>query len=143
MSDTNVRVLDQTVHLTNQWLKDLEQDLGDRQRSYQALRAVLHAIRDRLTADEAAHLSAQLPLLVRGVFYEGWHPAGVPVKLRQVEDFLDRIREEFPDGDADGAARAVFRVLNERISAGEIQDVRQMLPEGVRRLWPEPVGGAR
>jgi hypothetical protein len=28
------------------------------------------------------HLGAQLPLLVRGIYYEGWHMAGKPTRER-------------------------------------------------------------
>jgi uncharacterized protein (DUF2267 family) len=75
MSATGLDVFDQTLQKTNIWLKEIMDDLGpDRQRAYHALRAVLHTLRDRLTVEEAAHLSAQLPLLVRGIYFEGWHP---------------------------------------------------------------------
>lgn len=31
----------------------------------------LHALQDRLTVQEGADLAAQLPLLVKGIFYDG------------------------------------------------------------------------
>ena len=48
---------------------------GDRRSAYRALRSVLHVLRDRLTPEQAVHLGAQLPLLVRGIFYDGWRIA--------------------------------------------------------------------
>ena len=76
MSSTGLEVFDETVHKTNIWLKEIAQVLGpDRHRAYNALRAVLHCLRDRLTVDEAAQLGDQLPMLVRGIYYEAWHPA--------------------------------------------------------------------
>jgi uncharacterized protein (DUF2267 family) len=61
----------------------------DRRRAYRALAAVLHALRDRLTVDEVAQLGAQLPILVRGLYYDQWHhPAGKPDRLRHKEEFL-------------------------------------------------------
>jgi uncharacterized protein (DUF2267 family) len=112
----------------------------DKHRAYVALRAVLHALRDRLSVDQAAALGAQLPLLVRGLYYEGWHPAGKPSKERRKEEFLAHVRQELrnhPDIDPEGAARAVFRVLAKHVSVGEVQHVKITLPEEIRTLWSE------
>lgn len=85
MSATGLEVFDRTLQATNIWLDEVmqEADWADRHKAYSALRVVLHALRDRLPVDEASHLSAQLPMLLRGVFFEGWHPAGTPVRLRR------------------------------------------------------------
>jgi uncharacterized protein (DUF2267 family) len=95
-------VFDQTLQKTNIWLKEIMDDLGpDRQRAYHAPRAVLHTLRDRLTVEEAAHLSAQLPLLVRGIYFEGWHPAHKPTTERSQEDFLEQVRTRLQGRRAD------------------------------------------
>jgi uncharacterized protein (DUF2267 family) len=140
MSATGLSVFDSTIEKTNIWLNDILDRLGwqDRQRAYHALRAVLHALRDRLTVTEAADLAAQLPLLIRGIYFEGWHPSGKPIKERKKEDFLAHIRAEFrndPDIDLEDVTRAVFRVLAKHVSVGEIDDVKQMLPAEIRELW--------
>jgi uncharacterized protein (DUF2267 family) len=141
MSVTGLDVFDRTVHKTNAWLAEIMRVLGSRDRhaAYTALRATLHALRDRLTVEEAAELAAQLPMLVRGFYYEGWDPTGKPMKIRHEEEFLARIEDEMrrDDGvDVEQAARAVFAVLAARITEGEIADVRHVLPAEVRRLWP-------
>jgi uncharacterized protein (DUF2267 family) len=98
MSDINVTALDHTVQQTNVWLKKLveEQHFNSRQEAYAALRAVLHALRDRLKPEQAVHLGAQLPTMIRGIFYEGWHIAGTPTKERSADDFGAHIGEELP-----------------------------------------------
>jgi uncharacterized protein (DUF2267 family) len=134
-----------TLQTTNAWLTELMEELSwqDRHRAYQALRAVLHALRDRLTVEETADLGAQLPMLIRGLFYEGWNPRGKPVKERKKEDFLAHIAAAFRDDPKifpEGVAWAVFKVLQGRVSAGEIKDVKQILPAEIRALWPESEG---
>ena len=99
MSATGLEVFDDTIQKTNIWLKDIMESLGrdNRRLAYRALRAVLHALRDRMTVEEAAHLSAELPMLVRGIFYEQYRPADMPVKIRDQQEFLDTINQEIAD----------------------------------------------
>jgi uncharacterized protein (DUF2267 family) len=138
---SGVDVFDRTLHKTNIWLKHLMQVLAsdDRHEAYLALRAALHALRDRLTVEEVAQLGAQLPMLIRGFYYEGWDPTGKPLKIRDREQFLARITQELRDRDhlpPDRVARAVFTVLAARIADGEIEDVKHILPADIRDLWP-------
>ena len=82
---SEVELIDRSVEKTNVWLKELAAELGtdDRKFAYRVLRAYLHAVRDRLMVDEAAQLAAQLPELVRGIYYEGWVPSRTPMSLPQ------------------------------------------------------------
>lgn len=141
MAATGLDVFDKTLQTTNLWLEEAMIDLGpDRKVAYRALRAVLHALRDRLSVEEAAHLGAQLPLLVRGIFFDQWRPAGKPEKVRGLDEFLARISAELHDirpVNAETAARAVFRTIALHVSEGEVAQVRAQLPEPIRRLWPE------
>jgi uncharacterized protein (DUF2267 family) len=130
-----------TLQKTHEWLRELMLDLDwqDEHKAYLALRAVLHALRDRLTVEEATQLGAQLPMLVRGFYYEGWNPTGKPVKERHQEQFLAHIKEHFRDDErivGEKLARAVFRLLSNHISGGEIKDVQHTLPTELRALWP-------
>ena len=141
MSTTGLEVFDTTVQKTNSWFTDLSQILRwpDKHKVYSALRITLHALRDRLTVEEVAHLGAQLPMLVRGFYYKGWGPTGKPEKVRHKEQFLTRIEQEFKNDDSvdpEVVARAVFFVLSHRVTQGEIEDVKHILPEELRSLWP-------
>lgn len=140
MSLSGLPAFDSTLHTTNVWLHDLMDQMmwQDKHRAYVALRAVLHALRDRLSVDQAAALGAQLPMLVRGFYYEGWHPAGKPLKERQKEAFLAHVGQEMhnhPEIDTEGATRAVFRVLAKHVTPGELRHVKITLPAELRSLW--------
>lgn len=127
-----------TLQKSAAWLHEIEEETGwDEQRSYRALRATLHALRDRLTVDQAAHLGAQLPMMVRGFYYEGWHPAGVPHKeMSSDEEFLACLRRESNDREIDPrrAAAAVFNVMNRHVTGGEMRKLEDQLPKGIARL---------
>lgn len=140
MSPTGIRSMDREINVAMEWIVDFDEELAwdDRQDTYQAVRATLHALRDRLTIEEAANLSAQLPTFLRGVYYEGYRPDDMPIRYRKPEEFYDRIRAEFqrqPVVDAARITHAVFSVLSRRISGGEIEDVKGMFPKKFQHLW--------
>jgi uncharacterized protein (DUF2267 family) len=130
-----------SLEAAQRWINEVMEHLrvDDPQVAYRVLRGTLHALRDRLQPEEAVDLGAQLPTLIRGIYYEGWRPAGTPQRLRTMEEFLDRVGSELVpqrDPDAEEAARAVFKVLAWHVTEGEIEDVLGMLPEPLRDLWP-------
>lgn len=140
MSFTGLEAFDTTMHKTSVWLDEMmhETHCGDKRRAYQELRAVLHALRDRLTMEEAVNLGAQLPMLVRGFYYEGWHPSGKPLKYRTKEEFLEHVGRELPrvaPEDLEKISESVFKVLSHHIDQGEVTQARNQLPSGVRELW--------
>ena len=146
MSATGLPIFDETIQKTNTWLNEIAQVLDcDRHHAYQALRAVLHCLRDRLTVNEAAQLGDQLPMLVRGIYYEAWHPAGKPEKIRLRAEFLARIAAHLRKAPIEplDAATAVFQVLERHVSPGEINDVIETLPEEIRMLWPREHAAAQ
>ncbi|MBI3245457.1 MAG: DUF2267 domain-containing protein [Deltaproteobacteria bacterium] len=141
MSNTGLEAFDSTLQKTHIWLDDIMREMGwadEKQRAYLALRSVLHALRDRLTVAEAVDLGAQLPMLVRGFYYEGWKPASTPRKEHHKEEFLAHVKHSFKSDDymdAEQIVRAVFRVLARHVSEGEIKDVQVTLPAELRALW--------
>ncbi len=129
MSATGPRPFDSTLQLTNTWLNELAEEMkwADRALCYHALRAVLHALRDRLTVGEVAALGAQLPMLVRGFYYEGWQPRDQPRKARKPEEFLAEVGSVC-QGEPERVTRAVLRLLLRHVSAGEIHGIKHVLP---------------
>ena len=92
--------IEHTIQLTNEWVHQIDELMpwDDSNKSFRLLRAVLHTVRDMLGVEEAAQLSAQLPLFIRGVYFEGWNPSVTPSPLREKPDFVARIVESFaPD----------------------------------------------
>ena len=146
MPQTGLESFDRTLQETHIWLKELMEESGteDRRRAYRTLKGVLHTLRDRLSVDEAVQFGAQLPMLVRGFYFEGWRPADAPVRARTKAQFVDYAREyladvlrDEPDFDVEHALRAVFGVISRHVTRGEVEDVLEQLPDDVRAMWPD------
>ena len=139
MSAHGLDVFDRTLETTHIWLNEICTDLGpDKQVAWKVLSTVLQKLRDRLTINLAAHLGAQLPLLVRGIYYDQFEPGKMPSELRSREEFVAEVAEWLSDTrpvDPDEAIRSVFRVLSRHISEGQISKVRDALPKSLRVMW--------
>src|SRR5262249_13292864 len=142
MAATGLEVFDKTLHTTNLWLDEICAEIGpDKHLAWHVLGAVLRSIRDELLIGQSAHLAAQLPLLVRGAYFDQYRPAAQPLAERSQEDFIARIRQELAGCRPvrpDLAATAVMRTLNRHITEGQVKKARDALPKGIRALWPEP-----
>jgi uncharacterized protein (DUF2267 family) len=142
MATQTLSVVESASEDLYRWIHEILVELAfdDRHYGLQALRGVLHALRDRLLIDQMANLSAQLPLLVRGIFFENWDPSRAPLRDRTVEEFADRVRESFTGyaspREPQEVVRAVFTVLARHISPGEAEKVRGALPKPIADLWP-------
>jgi uncharacterized protein (DUF2267 family) len=138
--DDTRKDLEQAVHAAEDWVDDLRRRLGwqDLEKVYVALLAALHALRDSLPRDEAVYLGAQLPPLLRGLFYEGWHPTSrAAVKSRSA--FFDRIHDGVhrePGIDPEQVAVAVFALLAARLTPEELEDAKALTPRPLHNLWP-------
>lgn len=151
MTIDNWRTLDHTLHTTVEWLDFVAAEMGgelggDRQSAWHALRGVLHALRDRIPPAEATDLGAQLPLLIRGLYYDGFRAGRAPSHYRTRAEFLGEVRRQWRTGpaqelpiDPERACRAVFECLDRFVTQGEVRQVVSALPEEVRALWPETV----
>jgi uncharacterized protein (DUF2267 family) len=136
---TGVSSIDRTVEHTLAWVDEVCRELGDplRAHGWVALRAVLQHLRDVIDADEARQLAAQLPMLVRGMFFDGFTPQRPRGPERHRDDFLGAVLLGIGSDEVDPerATRAVFAVLDRRLGA-EAAQARMRLSESVRELWP-------
>lgn len=140
---TGVRNLDNSIDLTNVWLRDILSQLKwqSKDSAYQALRGTLHAIRDRLPAEEAVDLASQLPLLIKGIYYDGWTLRDKPEKFKK-EEFARRVHAQFEFDDNVNPAeviRAVLRVMYRHVGEGELRDVKFNMPKEIQEWFPEEI----
>jgi len=140
MSNSGLRQFDQTIQETNTWLNEISEDLGhpDRHMAYHALRGTLFALRDRLPVSECCNFASQLPMLIRGIFFEGYRPIGKPIKYGR-DEFLEHVAQELQQAggaNAEEAIHSVIRVLLRHVSEGEMKQVHDVLPADLQKLWP-------
>jgi uncharacterized protein (DUF2267 family) len=137
MSKTGLEVFDTTLHETNHWLKLMMEELetDNRRHAFTVLRATLHALRDRIGPANAVHLGAQLPMLLRGAYYEGWRLADTPTHEHHMEGFLVHVDSELTASlpfDAADAVRATFNVLSKCLDGGTFEKLNRLLPVELR-----------
>jgi len=140
MAATGLDVWDKTLQTTNIWLDDIMAEIGpDRQVAWHVLSAVLRTLRDRVPLELAVHLGAQLPLIVRGTYYDQWHPAGKPERTHDLDAFLERVADKLGSTrpvNLREATRAVFRTLSRHLDRGQVTKLVGALPQQVRDFWP-------
>jgi uncharacterized protein (DUF2267 family) len=128
-SRAGIDELDQDLYLDN------EEDLHD------CLIAVLQALRDRLPVNEAIRLGAQLPIIIRGYYYEGWRPGFGPEKYRDAKSFIDNVAEsvgkERLTQDASYVAKGILKFLEKKMP-NEINDVKSNMPKEIAEWWARP-----
>lgn len=141
MATTDFDPFQHAEHTAHAWLSDVATEFGtdDRRFAYRALRAWLHTLRDRLTVEAAAAFAAQLPELLRGVFYDGWQPHRVPVKYGP-EEYVRRFAAEagVPAADVGSVATTVTAALEHRLAPEHLAHTLAQLPAALRDV----MGGA-
>ncbi|MEV4659776.1 DUF2267 domain-containing protein [Micromonospora sp. NPDC049301] len=142
MADTMISAFESSLDKTNLILKDIENAYGwpkdRRNQSYAALRTVLHLLRDRLPVNESVEFAQQLPIMVRGIYFDGWNPSDVPIKLNR-DDFLYEVRQGFPydvEGGPERVTQVVLDTLRRHVTQGEWQDVKDTMPRDLARMLP-------
>ena len=131
-----------TLQKTNAWIHQLSRLLGwdDYQKAYHGLRAVLRVLRDRLPVAEAAHFGAQLPMLIRGFYYDEWKPGATPVKIKTAQELYDLVKKNFAADQNVNPMRltqAVLQLLAKNLSPGELEKIRGNFPEHLREIWAQ------
>jgi uncharacterized protein (DUF2267 family) len=139
MSEQGLETIESTTQKTHEWIASIAETLHMEKRdAYKALRAVLQTVRDRLPVDVAVHFGAQLPMLVRGLYYEGWEPSKAPIKMSRKE-FLDAIVEKIVAGRVINPAEtteSVLAVIASHVGTGEMQKVMHSFPHDMQALFP-------
>lgn len=139
---TSIPILEKNIHQTMDWIYAIEAENAweddNHKRTFAVLRIVLQELRDLLPIENAIHLSAQLPLIIRGLFFENWSTHSEQLKLRRKEDFLISVAASlcsYPDLDIEAAVRSVLKTLRRKISEGEIEKLIVVIPTHIRELF--------
>jgi uncharacterized protein (DUF2267 family) len=139
MSEQGLETIETTVQKTHEWIARIAESMHTAKRdAWKSLRAVLQTLRDRLPADLAVHFGAQLPVLVRGLYYEGWEPSSVPIKMSR-EEFLAVVQSRMIADrviDPVETVQNVLAITANHIRGGEMHKVMDALPRDIHSLLP-------
>ncbi|HEX4926184.1 MAG TPA: DUF2267 domain-containing protein, partial [Bdellovibrionales bacterium] len=112
--------------------------LYDRAAIYAVVKAMLIAIRERLSTSEVAYLGNRLPTFLRAAYYDGWRPSLTPPALDGPADFIQAVSARLP-GDMHGALslddtiEEAGRQLVLAIGSAELEPLRSKLPAQVTK----------
>ncbi|HVE42298.1 MAG TPA: DUF2267 domain-containing protein [Planctomycetota bacterium] len=141
---TNMDVFERSIQKAGRWIDDLERYMGweNPHQTYEALGVVLHVLRDRIPVHQAVAFGAQLPLLLRGLYFQNWDVSKNPEKYRHARDFLAHVRDGLAEHrlefvPEERLVEGVVAVISQRISEGEYASLRRSLPAEVRRYFGE------
>jgi uncharacterized protein (DUF2267 family) len=110
-------------------------------------RAVLHAVRDRISPDDAIEFAQGLPMALKGIYIDRYDLSETPVRIRNRAEFLDYVREkdrqnaavDFPSqASVIDAIRAVFRVLEDTVDPGQVRHIKKMFNKELQPLFERP-----
>ncbi len=140
MVKSRFKNLDKSTQKTKEWLHEIQDELGweDENMVYLATRAVIQTLRDRLPIEEAIELADELPMVMKGMYYEGYSPSGKPKKIKNREEFFQEVQEKSSGRPikSEEATNAVFNTLERKLGGGgEIVQVRGNLPKDIQNLW--------
>lgn len=146
-AQTHIELFDKTVEESYGWLQDVVRETGlDQQYALTALSGILHALRDEITADQSGHAAAQMPTLIRGLYFQGWDPSRAAAMDHDREQFIERVRSYFSGYgtpiDYRHVIRGVLRVLERRMP-GPMAKIKRTLSKELRVLWPSTIGEER
>lgn len=130
------------LHTSDEWLRSVAQefDTDDLAFVQRTVRAWLHGLRDELSVNSCAHFAAQLPELLRGVYYEGWDPSRVPVE-HDLDAYVARFAREAQvrPTEVRHVAAVVTAGLRRNLSAEQLAVAFEQLPAPLRELlWIAP-----
>ena len=129
-----------------EFMHRLAADLGHPDREDQAgilLRAVMHALRDRISIAENMHIISQLPMFLKGLYVDQWSYSEDVDRIRSAEDFARRVesyQEDLGETRFDWNAPTselitkVLAELERYLTEGEVNDIRSELPEEIAAL---------
>jgi uncharacterized protein (DUF2267 family) len=141
----NFTRFDKYAAVGNRFIREVADELrtDDLSMALRITKAVLHALRDRIAPDDAVQFAQGLPAMLKAVYFEQYDISGTPVIIRRVEDFIQFVREknrfaavhDFPSAiDVVLGIKAVFAVLDRHMDAGQVDQVKRMLPEEISNM---------
>ena len=133
-------MIESSTQKTHEWVGSVAAATHlEKRDAYKTLRAVLHTMRDRLPLNDTVHFAAQLPMFLRGLFYDGWEPAKVPVKMSSTE-FLQSVQQKIVSDqviDPLRITRGVLAVIMSFAGVGEMEKIKHCFPKDLQELLPD------
>ncbi|MCF8304270.1 MAG: DUF2267 domain-containing protein [Bacteroidales bacterium] len=142
---------DKYAHEGNAFVKRLAEDLGHPEEISRVgiiLRAVLHAVRDKLTISESLDMIAQLPMFLKAVYVDNWSYMEKPLRYSSAEEFTEEVKKrqkqlgetQFDwDKPTVEIVKIVINHIGQYITQGELDDIVAQMPKDLKNVVEEGV----
>ncbi len=135
----------------NRFVNLVSEDLEiNREEAGRIIRAVFHALRNRLSHEESFQLLAQLPMALKAIYVDGWKFGKHYKRVKHVSDFLDEVRSQdaglvshdlYDDTNTKLAIASVLKTINAFVSEGEMNGLIGILPPQLKEFFKESLAG--
>lgn len=138
---------DKYVHDANEYFKYLATKLGhpdEQNRVVFIWRAVMHTIRDRIHISESIDLISPLPMILKGMYVEGWKYHDKPLydfeTLEQMKTQVKALQNKYGEArfdwskPTDEIISITLESLEKYVPAEQMEQIRNQLPDDIKEV---------
>ncbi|MBA4746576.1 MAG: DUF2267 domain-containing protein [Muricauda sp.] len=143
---------DQYTAEGNTFLNDYAKQLSmenDKDKAGRVLTSILYALRDIISPIESLQLIAQLPMFIKALYVNGWAIGKKRARVKNLMDFIELVKKQdgsaaindfgYNNDVAENYIHTTFSFLKRYVSQGELEDIRDVLPKGLKNIIPSHI----
>lgn len=148
-ADLNFETFAQDAHTyINELAHELEHP-EEKKRVLQIWRAVMHTVRDRIQLGESFQVIDPLPMILKGIFVEGWkYTENPPLNYETLEEMKTEVKnlqrrygeEDFPwKKSTEEIITITIGSLKKFLQGNQVRQILDQMPKEIKTYMPEKI----